>query len=118
MQSTNSKQFRHWARFGRYLNSIGLSSDPYLDGFSQFQRTKIICAFAHAIREGRFGNGSSRKIVKSESVRAAVDSVSQAFKLADRPNPRLDRDRKLTLLLQRQLRGYQSSGPPQNPNQL
>jgi hypothetical protein len=35
--------------------------------------------------------------------------------LADRPDPRLDRDGKLTLLLQRQLRGYRSSDPSPKP---
>jgi hypothetical protein len=48
-----------------------------------------------------------------ESVRAALDNVSQAFKLANRPDPRLDGDGKLALILQRQLRGYRSTDPPE-----
>jgi len=112
VQGTNAKQIRAWSRFQRYLNAIGLSSDPFLDGFTQFQRTKILSAFAQALREGRFCNGSSSHTIKSESVRAALDSISQVFKLADRQDPRLDRDGKLTLFLQRQLRGYKSLDPP------
>jgi hypothetical protein len=34
--------------------------------------------------------------------------------MADRPDPRLDRDGKFALLLQRQLRGYNIVDPPQN----
>jgi hypothetical protein len=37
VEGTNAKQVRAWARFQHYLRSIGLSSDPYLDGFTQFQ---------------------------------------------------------------------------------
>jgi hypothetical protein len=37
VKGTNAKQVRAWARFQRYLQSIGLSSNPYLDGFTQFQ---------------------------------------------------------------------------------
>jgi hypothetical protein len=35
--------------------------------------------------------------------------------LADRADPRLDRDGKFTLLLQCQLRGYKSADPPVRP---
>jgi hypothetical protein len=112
VQGTNAKQIRAWSRFQCYLGYIGLSSDPYLDGFSQFQRAKIISAFAHAFQEGRFCHGVCRQSLKSDSVRAALDNISQAFKLADRPNPRLDRDGKPSLFLQRQLRSYKSADPP------
>ncbi|MFN9981690.1 MAG: hypothetical protein ACK53Y_17320, partial [bacterium] len=88
VEGTNAKQLRTWSRFQSYLSSIGLASDPYLDSFSQFQRSKVLSAFAHALREGRFGNGKSSKTLKSESIRAALDCVSQVFKLADRPDPR------------------------------
>jgi len=41
--------------------------------------------------------------------------VAQAFKLAARPDPRLDSDGKLAFLLQRQLRGYKSIDPGEVP---
>jgi hypothetical protein len=41
--------------------------------------------------------------------------VAQAFKLADRADPRLDREKKLAFLLQRQLRGYSSTDDPPSP---
>jgi len=115
VEGTNAKQLHAWPRFQRYLTSIGLHSDPYLDSSSQFQRSKILSAFAHALREGRFGNGKNGKTIKSDSVRSTLDCISQAFKLADRPDPRLDRDGKFTLFKHRQLRGYNSLDPPTNP---
>jgi hypothetical protein len=72
VEGTNQKQLHTWTRVQCYLTSIELSSDPYLDGFSQFQKTKILSAFAHALQEGRFGTGKSGTTIKS-----------QAFKLAD-----------------------------------
>jgi hypothetical protein len=41
--------------------------------------------------------------------------MSQVFRMADRPDPRLDRDGKFALLLQRQLRGYNIVDPPPKP---
>jgi hypothetical protein len=115
VEGTNAKQVRAWTRFQRYLGIIGVVDDPFLDSFSRFQRIRILSAFAHAIREGRFCDGAHRKTVKSESVRSALDCVSQVFKLADRADPRLDRDGKFTLFLQRQLRGYRASDPAPKP---
>jgi hypothetical protein len=40
--------------------------------------------------------------------------VAQAYKLADRADPRLDTDKKLAFILQRQLRGYSVYDPPPN----
>jgi hypothetical protein len=48
-----------------------------------------------------------------ESVRSALDNVLQAFKLAGRSDPRLDRDGKFAFILQRQLHGYRPSNVPE-----
>jgi len=66
---------------------------------SQFNDIKKLAAYAHKIREGRFCSNSSQQ-VKSESVRASLDHVAQAFKLANRPDPRLDSDGKFAFFLQ------------------
>ena len=100
VEGTNTKQVCAWLRFQCYLGSIGLQSDPFLDQFSTQQRTKILSAFAHAIREGRFCDATYHKSIKSDSAPSALDCISQVFKLIDRPDPWLDRDGKLGLLLQ------------------
>jgi hypothetical protein len=82
VEGTNAKQARNWERYKTYLISIGLYGDPYLDNFSCGQKHQILSAFAQAVREGRFSiRGTTNP--KSESVRAALDSVAQAFRLAD-----------------------------------
>jgi hypothetical protein len=92
VEGTNAKQVRAWRHFRKYLEYIGIFHDHYLDNFSRSQRIKILSAYGHAIREGRLCDGHSGKAIKSESVRTALDCVSQVFKLADRPDPRLDED--------------------------
>jgi hypothetical protein len=44
-----------------------------------------------------------------------LDCEAQAYKLADRADPRLDRDKKFAFILQQQLRGYSIYDPPPNP---
>jgi hypothetical protein len=41
--------------------------------------------------------------------------VAQAYKLADRLDPRLDADGKFAFILQRQMRGYSSTNEPKSP---
>jgi hypothetical protein len=113
-EGTNAKQVRSWGRFQTYLLSIGIRNDEYLDNFSRHQKHKILSAFAHSMREGRFCT-KAIKTIKSDSVRATLDCVAQAFKLADRADPRLDADGKLAFLLQRQLRGYKNVDRPESP---
>jgi hypothetical protein len=50
--STHENQARSWRRFNKYLDSIGLAHDPYLESFSRSQRNRIIGAFAMALRQG------------------------------------------------------------------
>lgn len=109
------KQVRAWTRFQQYTTSIGLQSDPYLDNFSPSQRTRFLSALAHAIQEDRFCDAKHHKTVKSDSVHSTLDCISQVFNLAHRPDPRLGGDGKFTLLLQQQLRGYNSLDTPTRP---
>jgi hypothetical protein len=108
--ATNTKQALAWSRFQSYLKSIAITSDPYLDSFTSIQKIKILGAFAHALREGRF-NKNKKFTPRSESIRATIDCVAQAYRLANRPDPRLDRDGKSSFLLQCQIRGYKKLDP-------
>jgi hypothetical protein len=111
VKSTNQKQALAWTQFKDYLLSIGCQGDPFLEQFSSPQRHKILAAFAHAIQEGRF-NSRSTNPVKAESVRAAMDHVTQAFKLVNHPDPRLDNDGRFAFFLQCQLKFYSKNDKP------
>jgi len=100
VQGTTEKQLRAWRRYKDYLTSIGVHEDFFLENFDRGQRHKILAAFCQSVREGRFG-AKPPKPLKADSVRATLDCVAQAYKLADRADPRLDADGKLAFLLQR-----------------
>jgi hypothetical protein len=114
VKGTAAKQIRARDRYKQYLVSIGLFDDWYLENFSRGGRNKILSAFAQSIREGRFG-ARYLKHVKSNSVRTALDGAAQAYKLANRPDLRLDEDGKLAFILQCQLRGYSVVDEPETP---
>jgi hypothetical protein len=110
--TTNEKFSLAWNHYKSYLMSIGIVDDWYLDNFSRDKKHKILGAFCNAIRESRHHS----KLVKTnilDSVGAALDNVSQAFKLAGRADPRLDRDGKFAFILQRQLQGYRATDSPE-----
>jgi hypothetical protein len=112
VETTDAKQALAWSRYKLYLSSIGIPKDWYLDSFDRYQRHKILSAFCNAIREGRLLT-KQHKPNKATSVRAALDHVAQAYKLANRPDPRLDGDGKFAFILQCQIRGYKNSDKPE-----
>jgi hypothetical protein len=110
--ATHSKQALARSRFQQYLESIEIISDPYLDSFSSFQKIKILGAFAHALRDGRFYKNNITP--KADSIRATIDCVAQTYRMADRPNPRLDHNRKPSFVLLRQIKSYKKMIPQRN----
>lgn len=110
VQRTNEKQTLAWRRYQLYLQSIGVSNDPYLENFSQGQRHRILGAFAAALRQGRFSAPRATEI-QSDSIRATLDCIAQTYKLADKPDPKLDSDGNTAFFLQRQLRCYHTLDP-------
>jgi hypothetical protein len=78
VEGTHAKFNLAWKRFKSYLISIGINGDWYLDNFSKDKKHKILGAFCNAIREGRLHSRAVRTN-KSESVRAALDNISQAL---------------------------------------
>jgi hypothetical protein len=52
--STHESQAQSWQQFSKYLDSIGLGHDVFLESFTRSQRNKIIGAFAMALRQGQY----------------------------------------------------------------
>ncbi len=102
VKGTNAKFNLAWDCYKTYLKSIGIKTDWYLDYFSRDKKHKILGTFCHAFQEGGLQSKSVRPN-KSEPVRATLGNVSQAFKLANRPDPKLDGDGKFAFILQRHL---------------
>eukprot|EP00956_Cyclotella_meneghiniana_P025476 scaffold53298_cov92-Cyclotella_meneghiniana.AAC.1 len=110
-RGTHEDQDRAWKRFCQYTKSIGIHDDTYLDNFDRYQRIRIMCAFAQAMREGRFSGPAYETLVES-TIRNAVSYVAATFRDNDRRNPTLDEDGELARLLSRQYRAYRNKDPP------
>jgi hypothetical protein len=74
---THLKQNLAWARFKNYLKSISINSNPFLENFTTFQRNKILGAFAHALRDGRFYK--NKREVKAETITSTIDCMAQTY---------------------------------------
>lgn len=110
-RATHEDQDRAWTRFSKYIKSIGIHNDPYLDDFKWHQKVRIVGAFAQAMREGRF-SGPSYETLAETTIRNAVSYVAASFRDNDRRNPTLDEDGELARLLSRQFRAYRNADPP------
>ncbi len=110
--ATHEDQARAQRQWLEYLESIGLEHDPYLDTFTRCQQNLIICAFATAVREGRFSSNAF-KTLAAGTVRNTILSVCSTFREQGRPNPSKDEDLQSCFLLQRQFRLYVNDNPKQ-----
>jgi hypothetical protein len=106
---THSKCDLAWRRWLEYLDAASLLSDPFLDKFEPPDRVHFLCAFMHAVREGRFSRGSEP--LKADTAREAIDYVAQKFKAAFRPDPRADSTGSISILIKRQTKGYKNQDP-------
>ncbi len=88
-----------------------MGHDPFLDDLPELhQRTKVLGAFAQAMRDAWFSR-KSIKTLASSTVRSAVDNVAQTFRDNDRDDPRYDKNGKPSRLLSQQYKGYKNADP-------
>jgi hypothetical protein len=91
-----------------------LGKDPFIQDFSKRQQTILLSAFAQAVRERRFTQIPGNALV-GQTVKTAVDNVSQTFRDHNKSDPRQDRDGLTSRILQQQFKGYKNEDP--NPKQ-
>ena len=107
---THENQARSWRRFTKYLDSIGLGHDLYLESLTRTQRNRIIGAFAMALRQGRY-SGKAHDTLATGTIRNSISDISSTFRENGRPNPTKDDDLQLSFLLQRQFRAFKNADP-------
>jgi hypothetical protein len=108
--STHENHTWSWNCFTKYLDSIGLSHDVFLDSFTRSKRNKIIGAFAMAVRQGRFST-KAHDTLASGSVRNTISDISATFRENGRQNPTKDNDLQLSFILLRQFRAFKNADP-------
>ena len=105
------KQRGHFARWERFLASVGIS-DPWLEKCSQEERATILCAFAESVRRNHHGT-TSLPILRHGTVDATVGGVRATFRSHFRGDAGAERLGELALALKRQLNGYGVNDPPE-----
>jgi hypothetical protein len=112
MGATNEDQAWSRRRWIKYHNSIGLSQDPFLNRFNRCQQNLLICAFATAVREGRFSSNAF-KTPAAGTVKNTISNICSTFWEHGRPNPSKYKDLQSCFLLQQQYRPYTNGNPKQ-----
>ncbi len=96
--------------FSRYLESIGIGHDIFLDSFARSQRNKIIGAFAVALRQGQF-LGPSHDTLAVGTIQNTISDICATFRENGQPNPTKDDDLQLSFILHRQFRAFKNANP-------
>jgi hypothetical protein len=108
-EKTHQDQDRLWKRWSTYCSWIGIE-DPFLEDFSCHAKTKLLGAFAMAMREAWFSRSSHVRLAHG-SIKNAIAHVCQNFRKHGRPNPSLDDNGKPGFLLQWELRAFKKGDP-------
>jgi hypothetical protein len=110
MGGTHENHAWSWHRFSRYLESIGIGHDIFLDSFTRSQRNKIIGAFAMALQQGQFLRPSHDTLAVG-TIRNTISDICATFRENDQPNPTKDDDLQLSFILHRQFRAFKNADP-------
>jgi hypothetical protein len=108
--STHENHTRSWHRFSRYLESIGIGHNIFLDSFRRSQQNKIIGAFDMALRQGQF-LGSAHDTLALGTIRNTILDISAILRENGQPNPTKDNDLQLSFILHRQFRAFKNADP-------
>jgi hypothetical protein len=106
-QGTHKKQHLAWTRWTRWLQQVELFDDEYLEAFQPRSRTRLLRAFASAVRAARF-SGAAYDQLASSTVTGTINYVASAFVEAGVPDPQKTDSGSPSRFLQRQYRSYRN----------
>ncbi len=112
---TGSTNKNHaWLRhqFTKYLGTISIGHNVFLDSFTRSQQNKIIGAFAMALREGRFSS-AAHDTLALETIRNTISDIA-TFKENSWPNPTKDNNLQLSFVIQCQFWAYKKMPTQRN----
>jgi hypothetical protein len=104
---THKNQARPWRCFSKYLDSIGIVHNVFLDSFARSQRNKIIRAVAIALWQGQF-LGPDYDTLASGTIQNTISDISSTFWENSQPNPTKDNNLQLSFILQCQFRAFKN----------
>jgi hypothetical protein len=106
-EGTHQKYYLAWSRWTMWLQSIKLFDDEYLAAFEPRNRTRLLGAFASAVRAARF-SGPAYCQLAAGIVSGSVNHVAASFVEAGFPDPRLSEAGAPSRFLQRQYKSYRN----------
>jgi hypothetical protein len=106
-QGTHQKQHLAWTRWTKWLDTVELFDDAYLEAFQPRTRTRLLGAFAAAIRSARFSSAAYCQLAAG-TVSDTVNHVVSAFVDSGFADPRKHGDGASSRFLQRQYKCYRN----------
>jgi hypothetical protein len=100
MGGTHNNHAWSWHHFSKYLGSIGISHNIFLDSFTRSQQSKIIGAFAVVLQQGQFSGPAHDTLALMGTIQNTILDISATFRVNGRPNPTKDNDLQLSFILQ------------------
>ena len=110
VDKTKAKRLRTWKNWRKFLPSIGIRSNEYLEGFSRSQIHIILAAFGQAVRERTFLKTATKDLAAS-TIADSIRNISQTFRETGRRDPKLDEDVQAAFLLQQLQQRYRNLDP-------
>ena len=102
VDETKSKRIRAWDKWCKLLQSTGLRSDVFLDGFFRWKIHIVLVAFTQAVRQAEFLQGPKKRLVAA-TFRYTVGYLYQSFMADLRYYPKRDPYGSLSFQLEQTL---------------
>ena len=104
-QTKYNSSWRHWLDF---LGRCDIT-DPYLEGYTPINRTRILCTFMDAYKHGLFSRQDS---VAGDTAAKAAEHVATTIRESGRLDPRTSEHGHTFLIFKRQKSGYKRNDTP------
>jgi hypothetical protein len=98
-RSTHENHARSRQQFTKYLGSIGISHNVFLDSFTRSQQNKIIGTFAVALQQGQFLTKAHGTLALG-TMKKNISDLSTTFRDNSSPNPTKDNNLQHSFILQ------------------
>jgi hypothetical protein len=91
------------------MGELGVAHiNPYLDRVEQHKQIETLSIFMHAVHTKQLVSVRTTGLMASKTCREHVASVAETLILTGRADPRFDLDGKLSRVLSKQIKGYES----------
>jgi hypothetical protein len=111
--STHKNHAWLWHQFTKFLGTIGIGHNVFLDSFTRSQQNKIIGAFAMALRGGQFSSAAHDTLALG-TIWNTISDISATFRENGQTNPTKDNDLQLSFILQHQFQAYKNADPKEH----